>query len=74
MLEFGSAEEKVQATWEVKLVALQCTIPNNENTVDDSEQEDEDESICQLEVDNSDDRELLRPLSWYMGYRGFPLE
>jgi hypothetical protein len=63
MLEFGSAEEKLQAMREVKRVAITCTKRTNENAVDDSEEEEEEESIAEPDEDSSDDSELLRPLS-----------
>ncbi len=74
MLEFRSAEEKLQAMQEVKWFALQGTNPANENAADDSEQEVKEDTIAQTEEENSsDDSDLLSPLSWCMGYRGSPL-
>jgi hypothetical protein len=54
MLEFGSAEEKLQAMRKVKRVALTSSNPTNEYAVDDSENDDEDESIS-LQDDKSSD-------------------
>jgi hypothetical protein len=54
MLEFGSTEEKLQVMREGKRVALTISNPTNEYAVDDSENDDEDESIGQ-QVDNSSD-------------------
>jgi hypothetical protein len=55
MLEFGSTEEKLQAMRKVKRVALMSSNPTNEYVVDDSENDDEDESIGQQDDNSSDE-------------------
>jgi hypothetical protein len=54
MLEFGSTEEKLQSMREVKRVALMSLKPANEYAVDDSEKDDEDDSIGQPDDNSSD--------------------
>jgi hypothetical protein len=55
MLEFGSTEEKLQAMRKVKRVALMSSNPTNEYVVDDSKNDDEDESIGQQDDNSSDE-------------------